>query len=297
MGSTDGYEYHPELHVEHWPHVRSFVLETLAAARGRTAYSEKELAAALGPYALWCWRTGSAIDTSEQMLNVAVIEYYIAEGLTGYTKAGRGTIRSRLLRLAEAFGPDVKLRQPLRAYSGPNPSKPYALLDQAGFTSWARSQGTRLRSANAAVLLSLGFGAGLSNEEIISVRRGDIIPDELGLLLDLKGKRSRRIPVLELWSPALLQASWAGEPDEWAFLPGRHYRSANLTGLFISKSDAPVRLQTRRMRATWIVHHLNRGTPAVPLLEASGLKSIDAFDQFLPFVPKWTESRTIWALK
>ena len=288
------YGYGPRNRAPYWPHVEQFVNNCLAESVGRTSYSPKELGAALGPLTIWCWQTGSAALNPSEVLDRDVIEMYVATGLHGWTNASRNTIRSRLLRLSEILAPNQP-PAPLRPYGNSDASVPYTLREQAAFLSWARTQGTPLRRANAEVLLALGFGAGLSNEELIRVRLRDLEVTNFGTTVHVTGKRVRDVPLREEWAPLLPRH--INDTDEWAFLPGRRYRSANLTGLFVTKSDGRPTLLVRRMRATWIVHHLNRGSPTIPLLAAAGLRTLEPVDRFLPHAASWSSTEVVRALR
>jgi hypothetical protein len=50
-----------------------------------------------------------------------------------------------------------------------------------------------------------------------------------------------------------------------------------------------LRPSSQRMRATWIVCHLNARTPLNVLSTAAGLESIDALARFQPFMHPWPE--------
>jgi len=292
--SADDYTYTPAANPANWAQVEPFVQETLDKADGRTPYSRKELAAALGPLATWCWTTGRANPQADEALDLDVIDMYLLVGLAHWTNASRNTIRSRLLRLAELLTPDQTPR-PLRPLGSAHTSAPYTLKEQAGFLSWARTQGTELRRHNAARLLALGFGAGLTNEELIAAKVGDLQIDGDDVTLQVHGDRPRHVPILATWAPHLTNVS--RKPDEPVFLPGRAYRSANLTGLFIMKSDNRPPLIVRRMRSTWIIGHLNRGTPVLPLLRAAGLNTIEPLDRYLRHTEPWLTHAAADALR
>lgn len=292
--SADEYSYTPVANPAHWAQVEPFVQGTLDKADGRTAYSRKELAAALGPLAIWCWTTGRANPQADEVLDDDVIDMYVLVGLAHWTKASRNTIRSRLLRLAELLTPD-QIPRPLRPLGSADTSAPYSLKEQAGFLSWARTQGTELRRQNAARLLALGFGAGLTNEELIAAKVRDLQVDGDDITLQVHGERPRHVPILATWAPHLTNAP--GKPDEPVFLPGRAYRSANLTGLFIMKSDNRPPLIVRRMRSTWIIAHLNRGTPVLPLLRAAGLNTIEPLDRYLRHTEPWPTYAALDAMR
>lgn len=149
--------------------------------------------------------------------------------------------------------------------------------------SWGATQGTALRRANAAVLMSLGFGAGLSNREIIGAKIQDLALAGPYVIMHVGGERTRVVPVLAEWDLPLRWAIGSGDADRHVFLPGRTYRSPNVPGLFVSTADGGRQLQVQRMHATWVVHHLDAGTPTLALMRAAGLRSPEALDRYLAF--------------
>jgi hypothetical protein len=72
--------------------------------------------------------------------------------------------------------------------------------------------------------------------------------------------------------------------DGWVFRSEQRGGNINLITDFISRTGPHVPLQTRRMRATWLIHHLETGTPLKTLLRIAGLQSAEALDRVLPFV-------------
>ncbi|MFF2388970.1 hypothetical protein [Agromyces sp. NPDC058104] len=293
--SGDQYEYTPRLAAPYWAELESFVTEVVGAANGTTVYSPKELSAAVGPLALWAWQSAGLTLDVDSVLNRRTIERFVAFGMPQYSRAGKGTMRSRLLRVSEVLLPEDP-SAPMRPYGKADASAPYTLREQASFRSWALAQGTALRRVNGDVLLALGFGAGLSNEELIAVRCGDIDAREY-VTVGVIGDRARTVPVLAEWDYVLRESVRLGRPDEWAFLPGRNYRGANLTGHFIRKSNGSPPLTVRRMHATWILHHIDRGTPLVPLLAAAGLSTVEPLDRFLKHAARPSEADAIAALR
>jgi hypothetical protein len=45
-----------------------------------------------------------------------------------------------------------------------------------------------------------------------------------------------------------------------------------------------VRPTSQRLRATWIVHHLDAGVPVVTLMRAAGVESLESFTRYVRFV-------------
>jgi integrase len=172
----------------------------------------------------------------------------------------------------------------LRALGRSEPSIPYTFRELITLRSWALAQGTENRRLNAAALLSLGIGAGLTGREIVNLTVDDIQTDENGVLVHVRGDRERTVPVLREWESALQTKVAGASITEPAFRPGRTTANRNLITDFVSRANGKVALQARRMRATWLVHHLEAGTPLVLLLAAAGLSSPEALDRFLKFV-------------
>lgn len=69
----------------------------------------------------------------------------------------------------------------------------------------------------------------------------------------------------------------------WAFRADQRGSNVNLITDFVSRTASPMEIQTRRMRAAWLVHHLDAHTSLKYLLRISGLTSAEALDRVLPY--------------
>lgn len=148
------------------------------------------------------------------------------------------------------------------------------------------TQPTPGKRANAETLLALGFGAGLSGREIINLTVDDIHADEEGVVVRIRGDRPRSVPVLREWERALFDQATVEPGEAWAFRQQHTGGNPNLITDFVSRGAGKIHLEARRLHATWIVHHLEAGTPLLPLLRAAGLASPEALERFFPFVRK-----------
>jgi integrase len=270
--------------VEYWTAIEPFVTKCVEAAAPSVTYTEKQLYAVTARFALWAWQTASLPLEVEEIFAPPVIDRFTAVGLPQYTLAGRNTMRSRLRRMADVLlGPD---RDPDRArpMGNSDASEPYDEAEIAALISWAAAQPSGDRHSSAAALLALGIGAGLASREIAELRIGDIVIDDEGVVVDVVGDRARRVPVLREWESALVDRVAGREPDDWAFREGQEGGNRNLVSDFVARTYGGFGPQARRMHATWIVAHLEMGTPLVPLLNAAGLKEPEALGRFLPFV-------------
>jgi len=220
----------------------------------------------------------------EVIFSPAVIDRFTAQGLPQYTTAGRNTMRSRLRRMADVMLGDEREPDRQRPMGNSDAVRPYNHAEIAALYSWANGQPDGERYSSAMTLLALGLGAGLTGSEIARLRIGDIQVDDEGVVVHVGGTRPREVPALRQWQGMLVERLAGREAGSWAFREGQEGENRNLVTDFTARSRGDVGLQARRMRATWIVHHLDAAMPLIPLLAAAGFKSLEALDRYLPFV-------------
>ena len=130
---------------------------------------------------------------------------------------------------------------------------PYSPAEIGGFLALADAQPTSERRMRAAGLVCLGAGAGLIRGDLREVRGTDVACRSGGVVVTVRGARPRMVPVLARYHARLLAAARftgtglvCGGAD-----PGRR----NLTNPLIRALDGGTglpRLDTRRLRATWL---------------------------------------------
>ena len=183
----------------------------------------------------------------EVVFHPSVIERFArcAPGLSG---AARRTLRANQLFIGRAVVPqlfpaDVPLpRERAKA--------PYSAAEISGFLALADAQPTAERRMRAAGLVCLGAGAGLIRSDLRDVRGTDVACRSGGVVVQVRGQRSRVVPVLARYHGQLLAAARfagtaliCGGAD-----PGRR----NVTNPLISALDGGSglpRLDTSRLRA------------------------------------------------
>jgi hypothetical protein len=131
--------------------------------------------------------------------------------------------------------------------------QPYSPAEIGGFLALADAQPTAERRIRAAGLVCLGAGAGLIRAGLRDVRGTDLIARSGGLVVAVRGPRTRTVPVLSRYHSRLLAAARSagtalicGGAD-----PGRR----NITSSLITALDGGTglpRLDTSRLRATWL---------------------------------------------
>jgi integrase len=184
------------------------------------------------------------------VLHPSVIERF-ARAAPGLSGVARRTLRANQRFIARRVLPhlypaDVPLPRE-RAKT------PYSAAEISGFLALADAQPTMERRMRAAGLVCLGAGAGLIRADLRQVRGKDVIARSGGLVVTVRGRRARAVPVLSRYHALLLAAARsagtaliAGGTD-----PGRR----NLTNPLITALDGGSglpRLDTSRLRATWL---------------------------------------------
>ncbi|TFB91463.1 site-specific integrase [Cryobacterium sp. HLT2-28] len=278
-------DYEPNLNLAVWNEVKRFVLDSVADAADGTPYTEAELKVAASRIAAWTWQTAGLPLERGVVFRRDVVARFIAVGCSTLKPASRGNLRSQLLRMSEVLLDPREVPRRLAALESSEPAAPYSGAELISLRSWASTQSTPARRANAWVLLATGAGAGLAASEIGELRVGDIRVDGNGVLLVVTGERPRVVPVLREWEQVLADRTRTLGPDRFAFRENHAANYPNLIANFIDRSQVVgVKPKSQRLRATWIVRHLDAATPVVPLMQAAGIESLEAMTRYVRFV-------------
>lgn len=289
------HSYQARIDPKHWAVIREFVYDVVAKSESHVPYKAKDLYNAVSEFTLWGWQSAALPLEIPGLFNRNVIAYYAQVGCGHLTAAARGNRRSLLLRVAEHL---VRTGyKPLPPIAPSNPSEPYSERELLSTISWARGQSTPARRMNAHVLIALGLGAGLSAQEIIAIRVRDVHRDGPHVSIDLTTGRARRVPMIQEYAEMMPDQSHYDD-EAFAFRPGRSDFYINAISNFITRGSqsSSIRPQSQRMRATWIVRHLNAHTPLQVLTAAAGLESLDAlarFERFATAVPSQEADRML----
>jgi hypothetical protein len=205
------------------------------------------------------WAAGKAADYAasvgldlvpEVVLHPSVTERF-ARCSPGLSPVARRTLRTNLRFIARRAVPqlypaDVPLpRERAKA--------PYAAAEISGFLALADAQPTVERRMRGTGLVCLGAGAGLIRADLRGVRGRDVIARSGGLVVAVRGRRARTVPVLSRYhAPLLAAARFAGTGLVCGGAdPGRRNLTSPLITALDGGSGLP-RLDTSRLRATWL---------------------------------------------
>lgn len=209
----------------------------------------KNLLWAAGKLAGWAIPLGIE-PAPEVLLHPSVIERFTAHG-PGLSGAARRTLRTNLRFLARVVVPH------LNPADAPLPREraktAYSAAEIDGYLALADAQPTPGRRSRAAALVCLGAGAGLIRSDLRNARGADITCRSGGVVVQVRGRAPRAVPVLARYQPRLLEAAAFAREN---FLTGgtepeRGNITNPLTRSLAGGSGLPP-LDTSRLRATWL---------------------------------------------
>jgi integrase len=231
------------------PQAACFARQVVAAAGPGSRDRAKNLLWAAGRLADWA--IGLGLEPAPQvLLHPSVIERFTAHS-PGLSGPARRTLRTNLRFLARAVVPQL---DPADAPLPRERAKaPYTAAEISGFLALADAQPTLSRRMRAAGLVCLGAGAGLIRSDLRGVRGTDITARSGGVIVTVRGRRPRAVPLLARYHrPLQAAADFAGEQLVTGGTdPGRHNISNPLTRSLAGGAGLPA-LDTSRLRSTWL---------------------------------------------
>lgn len=275
-------EYTPDLPTEDWLRVRPVVVEIIREVADHLPYPLAAVTNAVAHHVDWCANVAGFPMAKESLFRRDVIAYAV-DLMPTSSPSTRGRLRAILLRTGEQLG-TMEALPPLTPLSASLPSAPYTPDEIEDLCGWAEFQSSAARQASARALIALGLGAGLPTRDLCSIRALDV--GQGGEHVHVGGRNPRTVPVSPTWAPALDHvAQHASDSSATLFRPGTRWHP-NIVTVFVERSSGlSTRPTTQRMRVTWIVGQLTRGTPMHLLLHAAGVKSMDALVRYEKFLP------------
>jgi integrase len=187
----------------------------------------------------------------EVVLCAAVIERFIVTQGTAHGPATRRTLRSNLRFLSAACitnAPPAPV--PL---SRERAKAPYGSAEVEAYLALADAQPTQARKMRFAGLIVLGAGAGLRGTDLRAVCGTDVVARSGGVVVHVKGRRARVVPVLARYHERLVaSARFAGLGYvTGGFSASRRNVTSGLVASLAGGADLPT-LDVGRLRATWL---------------------------------------------
>jgi hypothetical protein len=206
------------------------------------------------------WAAGKLADYAASLgvdlVPEAVLHPSTAERFTrcapGLSGVARRTLRTNLRFIGRRVVPQFYLADlPLPRERS---KRPYSPAEIGGYLALADAQPTTGRRMRAAGLVCPGAGAGLIRGDLRDVRGTDVACRSGGVLVTVHGARARAVPVLSRYhAPLLAAARFAGTALVCGGAgPGRRNITSPLVAALAGGGSGLPRLDTSRLRATWL---------------------------------------------
>lgn len=284
-------QYVPALPAAHVAMIRKFVDDAVSLALPMTVYSAETLLRPVMHFVYWAvFVVGCELDASI-IFDRALVDTYVREALPKELTAGtRSNYRSWIFRVAEVVHPDKNPRQPM-PLNRKGMATPYSLEEIMTLDRWAAGQSTPYRRSNAATLVALGAGAGLSSIEIAHLTRGSVAVRHDGsvqVCVEGAAPKSRLVTVSGEFEEILAKQVQSLDNDQFVFLPKRSRTENDVVSAFVARTLVPKgtpHVTTQRLRNTWIVTQLTNRVDVLTLMNAAGVVSLETFSRLARFVP------------
>ena len=228
---------------------------------------------------------------AEVLLHPSVIERLVVVGTKGMSGPARRTLRTDLRFVGASVLPG----------SGPSPlalprdrsKAPYTGTEIAAYLALADAQPTEGRAMRSSGLVCLGAGAGLMGADLRHVSGTDVTSRSGGVIVRVKGRRPRVVPVLSRYHHRLVAAAeFAGAG---LVIGGGSRQRKNVSGPLVSSLSGGAdlaRLDTGRLRATWLAscaHNLGLAT----FMAAAGVRYSQHLGDLLAMLPVAGEEEAV----
>ena len=268
-----------------WSRIGPVVRSSVEKAEPTCVYGARALLTTVTQLALWADTLGQPIEPSELFMP-DVLDRFAQEGCSHLAPGTRLNYRRHLRAVGAAvLGPEHYPPRPLPLYR-PDPLRPYTAREVTALTAWCRGLPTDRFRDNASGVVAIGFGAGLTSQEMCRLVGTDVAVDCDAVVVNLIGRTARSVPVIDRWAEAVHARSLEVGSRPFLF-PERTKVSRHQLPNFLERcpsGDAP-ELNTLRLRISWMVSHLSAGTHLSVIAEAAGVAAAQVA-KYLPFAER-----------
>lgn len=269
-----------------WTMVGPIVREAIFSTTGKEQTARRYCSHAAA-FACWASSNASVLGVRE-VFDLDLIERYVATGMPGAADSTRATRRAILRRIAHKASPELSHLPAPAPISYRRIRPPYEPSEISGFLRLAQTQPTRGRRLSVLAVLCLGLGCGLDCGDMGWVRGCDVQRDAAGFVTVrvAGGSRPRTVVSLARFEDDLqeLAVDRGNELLIGGRNPGRHNVTSTALARMITDDTLP-RLVVGRLRSTWLLEHLCRGTPLPIVIAAAGLTTVRPLEDLLHHLP------------
>lgn len=271
--------YEPRWETPGWEDVKPFAQEVVASAT-TDAKAAARLMVIAAPFLVWAIKEQGLPMAKGALFTQRVVEAYCSS--IDVTDGTRATYRSALIAAAEAVNPKGFPRR-LERIARRTIKPPYSAEQMVAARAWATGQHTALKRRQAKLMVALCAGAGLRANEL-ELLCSDVTVDAHGVLLSLRGGETpRQVPVLREFEQWVIDALDELPADAPLWLSEGRSPNKSMLNSFTAKTTGAAP-NGQQLRATWIVAHLNMGTPIKELMQAAGMTQFNNLHHYLEYV-------------
>jgi len=244
----------------------------------------------------WTHHTAGHPLRREIVLDPRNIDDFIKRGYPVAERSRKSSVRNYLHILSAELGHGDEARRRARKKVTVDRYAPYTPAEYANFRLTGKTVSTDHRQHVWSTALALGAGFGLITPELFEVRPDDLVEDERGLILTVRG---RTVTCLPEWEREVLAAVGRRPDDAWLLVDELPSDPAtflhNLLRLAATTAHQD-RFVVERLRTTWIVRHLEAGTPVQAILRGLGATTTKSIERCLRYVDPIDDSAYFTAL-
>lgn len=284
-------KYTPQLAHAEWLPVAEFVREIVAQYAPGSVGVARDALRLIAQLCVWGDRRSIPIG-AETILDPDVVERFLHDERMSKSPAVASRDTSRLLKVMVAStSPQSRFSSIPLVGTFP---LPYTRGDEPELLSWAAQQKTPERRQAAHTMLGLCRGAGLRKDELLDVVAGDVTRDSEGIVIAVRGKFPRVVPVDAIWADEV-ERGIANVPRERILVfPNRH-KSRPEAIHSLSGRRGQLQVVCTRLRSAWICDRLH--LPLATLVQGAGFSSPQALDPYFCSLKKLDGSQLLQALR
>lgn len=272
--------------------IRDFVADAITLTLPQTVYTVEALVGPVTLFVYWAVFVVGCDQDANIIFDRDLIESYVRDELPATHSDGtRRNHRAWITRVAEAVNPNKNPRAPM-PLNARSMKTPYSEKEVIALNRWSAGQRTAYLRSNAAVLVALGMGAGLTSIEIAQLTGNAVTVHDDGMVeidVIVKGEFKRRIVVISTFESILTKHLTTVKPDAFVFLPQRTRTENDVVSAFVARTSRPKgtpHVSVQKMRNSWFVTHMTNRVDVLTLMEAAGLQSLETISKLAIFVPR-----------
>lgn len=276
----DGYQP-KNIDVAVWATIRPVVVEIVSGSAPTSPASAQHRMLPVAKLAAWAHTQGVPLDPARLLSGQVVEEWARRSIAAGEPTSSIATYRSILRTVATTWGVPTSSQHEV-TISRSAGAAPYSAAEDLALRRAVGGQRTPVYRATGCLLYGLSRGGGLSSTALRSLRGTDVVDHGAGGV-EVRAE-SRQVWILEGFCDVVRLGLEVDRGDGW-LLAGRDGRRRNIGG-YIDRFTVPAntpRLSLARCRATWILDHLNRGTPITVIRETLGSAGLDAIERVVAY--------------